>query len=149
MIGVGVLLLIGALAQPVSAWPAPQPGYMTLTGYDQISFAGGSKSPVTVTVNARNRAAIYKALRALSFFPPGSCVETIDTFSIGFLLKRTTHPRDVAREDACPTPGVVGVTIGGQRAGDFKADCALNKAVLAALPSGRANATRQYLQFCS
>lgn len=152
-VGMLAILAFGSLAEPggASRTPsrAPQVGLMRLTAYNKISPGRGSRDRLTVTVNRGNGSKIFTALRRLPTTPPDTCVDTIDTFTIRFVLKHTRRPHYVATENACPTPGVVAISIGGRLVRSYRADCALNKAVLHALPRGRAKATAQYLKFCA
>jgi hypothetical protein len=77
------------------------------------------------------------------------CADTLDAFAISFKLETKGHPSYVATMDDCPTPGVVRVAIGGKPAGQYKEDCALRSAVFAALPRGRAEATKNGPNPCS
>ena len=153
LIGRGAAALFGALAvfalvvfgQPASAFGAPQPGAMTVTGYDVVTAAGGPKDPVTVTANPKQSAAIYSSLRKLSGAPKALCMESVSVVSITFVLKGTTHPNYVVTTNPCGPPGFVEVSIGGRVAGDYRIDCAFKSAVLAALARLSAKGTRSYL----
>lgn len=153
LIGRGTASLFCALAvfplvvfgQPADAHGAPQPGTMTVTGYNVVTAAGGPKDPVTVSANPKQSAAIYSSLRHLRGAPKALCMESVTVVSIRFVLEGTTHPRYVVTANPCGPPGFVEVSIGGRVAGDYRIDCAFKSAVLAALPRLSARGTRPYL----
>jgi hypothetical protein len=70
-------------------------------------------------------------------------METVIYFRISFLAYQSGRPTYVATEEACPTPGVVNISVDGKTTQHFKEDCALQNAVVSSLPKGRAGGTRR------
>jgi hypothetical protein len=77
-------------------------------------------------------------------------MENISEFTIKFQPTEGQGVGFVATEEDCPTPGVVSITYKGAKAPlAFRETCSLRKAVLAALPKGRAEATRRDPSRCA
>jgi hypothetical protein len=76
-------------------------------------------------------------------------MENINAFTITFLPGSGGGAGFVATETNCPTPGVVDITYRGAKAPlAFQETCSLRRAVLAALPKGRAQGTRKDASGC-
>jgi hypothetical protein len=150
---VGILLLfcvlLGSVARPAAAGvPAPG-GTFGVTGYGRLTLYDGPQKPVAVTVNGHKASAIRSALKGLPATTPSFCMENISEFTIKFQPGSGGGVPFVASEDDCPTPGVVSITYQGAKAPlVFRETCSLRKAVLAALPKGRAEATRRAPSRC-
>ncbi|MGO8823817.1 MAG: hypothetical protein ACLQU9_01090 [Acidimicrobiales bacterium] len=145
-----LVLMATTLAEPVAAQVAPAGGVVEVTGYRQITLDDGSLGPVTVVVKGKRAAAIRSALSGLSATSSlPDCMETVDAFKITLLTHQGGRPTYVATEDDCPTPGIVSIRVNGKTARNFREDCALRAAVIAALPRGRAEGTRRDEHHCS
>jgi hypothetical protein len=123
---------------------------MEVTGYGKLSLEDGSQDPVRIEVKGHNAAAIRSALSHLSSATAPECMENLNAFTVSILPRPGARPMYVAREESCPTPGRVDITTGGSSQPTYKRlDCALQDAVLAALPRGRAVATRHDVSRCA
>jgi hypothetical protein len=133
---------------------------MKVTGFDKVTWLG-SRGPVTVAVRGKKEVAILHALKGLTPGPLGTCADTSTAFSISFVVVRTHQPF-VVTEDPCPSPGIVAASLGGSLVGrqiiqggqgkyevQYWDDCALARAVLAALPLDGVIGTKEGLKFCS
>lgn len=151
-LGLSVLALMATtLAEPADAQVVPSGGVVHVTGYSQVTDYG-SFGPVTVVVKGKRAAAIRSALAGLSATSSlPDCVETVDAFTISFRTHQGGRPTYVATEDDCPSPGVVSVSIYEKTTQhlNLQEDCTLRAAVIAALPRGRAEGTRQDKHRCS
>ena len=107
-------------------------GGVEVTGYTRTLLTG-SIGPVTVIAKSKQAAANRAALAGLVRTSAPVCMETVIYFKISFLAYPSGRPTYVAIEDACPTPGVVSVSVDGKTT-QFKEDCALQHAVVSALP---------------
>ena len=134
---------------PAGASPVPR-GVMEVTGYGKLSLDNGSQDPVRVEVKGRKAAAIRSALSDLSSATAPDCMENLNAFTVSVLPRLGARPIYVAHEESCPTPGRVDITTGNSSQQTYKKlDCALQDAVLAALPRGRAVATRHDASHCA
>jgi len=152
-LGLSVFALMATtLAEPAAAQVAPAGGVVEVTGYRQLTLDDGSLGPVTVVVKGKRAAAIRSALAGLSATSSlPDCMETVDAFTISFRTHQGGRPTYVATEDDCPTPGVVSISIYGKTTQhlNLQEDCTLRAAVIAALPRGRAEGTKQDKHRCS
>ncbi len=145
VLGLGLISAGAGSAAP----PKVEAGVMYLTGYAQVG-PSGSSGRLTTVVRGQREDAIRAALSQLVRYPTTAiCEETEDLFAITFSSKWTNHPSYMAIGEACPTPGVVIIGIPDRSLVVDKLGCALRKAILAALPSGRAEGSRQGLGGCS
>ena len=142
-LGLSVLVLMAVtFAQPVAAHAVPRSGVVEVTGYTRTPLFG-STGPVTVIAKSKQAAAIRAALAGLVRTSASDCMETVIYFKVMFLAYPSGRPTYVATEVACPTPGVVNISVDGKTTQHFKEDCALQHAVVSALPKGRAGGTRR------
>jgi hypothetical protein len=138
-----------ALTPTAGASVVPGGGVIEVTGYAQVSVMG-SHGPVTVVVNKHQAASIRRAMAGLAVASASFCMETSNAFSVSFLAHKGARTATlVATEDDCPTPGVVSVKENGRAVAILKEDCVLRAAVLAALPPGQAECTRQDENRCT
>ena len=93
---------------------------------------------MTVIIKSKQAAAIRAALAGLVRTSASDCMETVIYFKVMFLAYPSGRPTYMATELACPTPGVVNISVDGKTTQHFKEDCALQHAVVSALPKGRA-----------
>ena len=129
--------------------PAPG-GTFEVTGYGQLALIHKPEKPVKVTVSGRKAAAIRAALKGLPAGTSSFCMENISAFTITFLPGSGGGAGFVATESDCPTPGVVSIIYRGAKGPlVFQETCSLRKAVLAALPKGRAQGTRHDASGCA
>lgn len=142
----GALALTLVLQMPLAAPLAgatnePAHNHVQVIGYRQVGLTS-SKGPLIVNVRTREAVANLEALEELPVtHQRGACVQALDAFSIRVLPAKGSTPTFTATEYDCPSPGTVTV-----RQRDefryFSEDCALQNAVGAALPPGRAEGTR-------
>jgi hypothetical protein len=145
-----VLAMLGLASFPTAAFLAPQTagaeavpkgGVIDVTGFRTLTL-DGSRGPVTVTVKGRNAATLRVALSSLAPKPSGDlCQESIVPFTVSFFPHGGAHPTLVASAFVCDGPGI-SVTVGRSMT-QLKDDCALQIAVINALPHGHAEGTRQ------
>jgi hypothetical protein len=149
--GLSVLALMATtMVEPVAAQVAPRGGIVEVTGYTRLTLDGGSLGPVTVVVKGKRAAAIRSALAGLSATSSlPDCMETVDAFKISFVAHQGGRATYVATEEDCPTPGIVSISVDGKTTSHLREDCALRAAVIASLPRGRAEGTRQDENRCS
>jgi hypothetical protein len=142
-----ILALTGGPA--AAGVPAPG-GTFSVTGYGRLTLYDKPQKPVTVTANGRQAAAIRAALKGLLMTTPSFCMENVNEFTITFRPGPGDGVGFVATEGDCPSPGVVTVTYRGAKAPlVYRETCSLRKAVLAALPKGRAEGTRKDASRCA
>ena len=139
-----VPLLLGMVivpGPPAGAVVVPKSFVVEVTGYQVVGDAG-TRGPVTVVVKGPSAKALRGALASSPpWFPGAVCLEGLNPFLISVRSGPNAPPTILARAvDTCDGQYVV-VTSGGRRT-DVKDGCALQSAVVAALPRGQANATR-------
>jgi hypothetical protein len=128
-------MVIVSRVPSASAVVVPKSYVIEVTGYQVVGDAG-SRGPVTVVVKGPSA----KALRgALASSPPFTtrtlCEEELNPFLISVLPRPGIRPIIFARAvDTCDGQYLV-VTI-GSRTIDLKDGCAMQSAVVAALPTG-------------
>ena len=143
----GTILTVFAMStafapQVVSASIAPKAGVVEVTGFKGIC-CNGESGPVVVVAKGPNAVALRRALTGLvpSSTNPLVCVETVNPFVVSVRPRQTAHPTMVATAFSC---GGQTVTVKvGKGVTTFTDDCALELAVIAVLPRGRAEGTRQ------
>jgi hypothetical protein len=127
----------------------PKTGAVDVTGYGRVT-PQGSSPPVTVEVNRHQAVAIRRALRTLVTLRPSNCHENASAFAITFSQPKGSHRSSaLVTEDDCPTPGVVTISERGKLVQTLKESCSMRAAVLAVLPNGKAEGTRQDRNSCS
>ena len=135
-----LLVVLGSQGGDANTVPRDD-GLVQVVGYRQVGLTG-SEGPVTAEVGGSKAAAILAAYARLAPSKSGPfCVEALNAFSIRVFPPRGARPLLTATEYDCPSPGVVRVDRGSVIQ-DFRADCIFRHAVVAALPSGRAEGTR-------
>lgn len=121
----------------------PSNGDVEVTGYSASTLYGGSTGPVRVKVASEAAYRIRQAFDALPLSAPAMCMENEAAYEIAFIPEGHSEPTIMATDELCPSPGEVGVTSDGQAMPTLEADCAVARAVVAALPHGKAAFTRQ------
>ena len=119
----------------------PKSYEIEVTGYQVVGDAG-SRGPDTVVVEGPSAKLLRAALESSPPFTTRAlCMEELNPFLISVLLRRGVRPTMIATAvDTCDGQYLM-VTM-GSRTTDVKDGCALQSAVVAALPRGQANATR-------
>ena len=132
-----------AQGQVTGAVTLPKAGVIEVTGYEIVAEAG-SRGPVTEAITGPKA----KALRsALEHSPPWKktaslCLDELQPFVIDVVLHRGARPAMVVTAyDTCAGANLA-VTI-GTKTTYGKDDCALESAVVTALPLGQAQGTRE------
>ncbi len=148
VVSITVLLAASALVMsPAGAAGLPRGGVIEVTGYKLVAVVDSS-GPVTAEAKGEEAKAIRIALSNLPTIATlPLCVDEPDPFTVGFEPHAGENERSTysAIAGGCPTPGVVIIRSGKSRPTILKEDCALERAVLAVLPTGRAKGTRRYL----
>jgi hypothetical protein len=143
------MMTIAASSLPADALDVPNRDVIEVTGFQRLGLNGNSR-PITVLVSGPKARVLRRALEgAQASTTTEVCMEDFDPFVISVLLRRGAAPSMVLRAYSCGRPGL-SVEVGRSLTANLKDDCAIQSAVVAALPRGQARGTRMAVaQACS
>lgn len=147
MVGGRQELQVGAYATwgPIEIVTMPTTGVATLTGFARTSFMNRSSHPASTTLTGPQRAAIATAIAGLKDSLVGMCMEDSELYTL--TVRSSANGAVLWRASADVCPGVLSITWPHHHAALDARSCALDRALVAALPSA-ATATRRALASC-
>jgi hypothetical protein len=123
-------------------------GRVVVTGYGQLSLAGGPSSPVSVTLTGARARQVRWAFDRLGLGESGGCMEFVSPYTIKFFDNGSRSSALTATDFTCGGDNVGVAT--SRRTGYTLADphCRLLAEVVSVLPARTASATRGSLKAC-
>jgi hypothetical protein len=126
---------------------APARGIVEVTGFSQSGAANPSSVSVSFPLDAKRARALRAAFNALPLEPPYACQVTGDMPLYRIVFRPTTRSGAVLEAEAstCTATEVVVTAHGHELPVLYDRTCSLLRAVVAALPPGKADTTRHAL----